>query len=153
MTLTDSIWDWSQVVRVAVRLGIAYVLSLPLAWERERASRSAGMRTFPLVTLGACAYVVLGREVLANDPNAEARVLQGLMTGIGFVGGGVILKRGLEVHGIATAASLWNTAAIGAAVAYQKYPLGVVLSLANLIALHLFVPLHRHQRPESPHRD
>lgn len=146
-------WDWDNVARVALRLGIAWLLSLPLAWEREKTSRTAGMRTFPLVALGACAYVILGREVFGGDANSEARVLQGLMTGIGFVGGGVILKKGLEVHGIATAASLWNTAAIGAAAAYEQYGLGAVLSLANLVALHLFHPAPRRQRPEPPHRD
>lgn len=146
-------WDWQVVGRITLHLGVAYILTLPLAWERERTSRNAGLRTFPLVSLGACAYVLLGREVLGDHPDAGSRILQGLMTGIGFVGGGVILKKGLEVHGIATAASLWNTGAIGAAAAYGKWGLGVVLSLLNLVALHLFVPLSRHQRPESPHRD
>lgn len=153
MTWSELDWHWNEVARIAMRLGIAWLLSLPLAWEREKASRTAGMRTFPLVSLGACAYLMLGRDVLGGHPDAEARVIQGLMTGIGFVGGGVILKKGLEVHGIATAASLWNTAAIGAAVAYERYALGAVLSVANLFALHLFHPVARHQRPEAPHRD
>jgi putative Mg2+ transporter-C (MgtC) family protein len=60
-----------------------------------------------------------------------------LLTGIGFIGGGAILKGEKNVRGIATAASLWNTGAIGAAAAYGRYELGLMLSLSNLLTLHL----------------
>ena len=99
----------------------AYLLALPIAWHREKNARSAGLRTFPLVAVGACAYVLVSRGILASAAEdgfheGIARVIYGLMTGIGFIGGGAILKNGGRVSGTATAASIWNTGAVGLAV-------------------------------------
>lgn len=67
------------------------------------------------------------------------------MTGIGFIGGGAILKGGVSVHGTATAASIWNTGAIGAAVAYGRYEIAILLSLVNFATLHFLTPLKRNR--------
>lgn len=111
----------------------ALALALPVAWNRERHSHIMGLRTFPLVALGACAYVLIARAFIGNDaPDATARVLQGLMTGIGFVGGGAILKHDDYVSGTASAASIWVVGAIGAACAFGYWGLAVALSVLNL---------------------
>ena len=125
--------DWWQVGANLLSVGVAYLLALPVAWDREQNARSAGLRTFPLVAVASCGYILLARSVFDRDgdANAEARIVQGLMTGIGFIGGGAILKHGLSVRGTATAASVWNTGAIGACAAYGRYEIALVLSLIN----------------------
>jgi putative Mg2+ transporter-C (MgtC) family protein len=70
---------------------LAYLLAIPVAFNRERAGRSAGLRTFPLVAAGCCANVLIGVDVLGDNPDALAGVIYGLMTGIGFIGGGAIM--------------------------------------------------------------
>lgn len=126
--------DWIVVARNLVQLGIAYVLALPIAIDREKSGRSAGLRTFPLVAVSACGYMLVGISVLSTT-DAEARVLQGLITGIGFIGGGAILKSGGNVSGTATAASIWNTGLIGVAVAFHRYEIAILLALINIVTL------------------
>lgn len=128
--------DWSEVLANLVQLGIAYVLSLPLAYDRERAAKGAGLRTFPLVAVAACGYTLVGISVL-DSTEAESRVLQGLITGIGFIGGGAILKNKGEISGVATAASIWNTGLIGIAVAMHRYEIALLMSVISFLTLYL----------------
>lgn len=126
--------SWPDIWFNLIHLSIAYVLALPVALDRERATRSAGLRTFPLVAVAACGYTLVGISVL-DTTDAEARVLQGLITGIGFIGGGAILKDKGSVQGTATAASIWNTGLIGMAVAFDRYEIAVVMALINFVTL------------------
>ncbi len=126
--------DWSQISFNLVHLGVAYLLSLPVAWDRERTRLGIGLRTFPLVAVAACGYTLVGISVL-DSTDAEARVLQGIITGIGFIGGGAILKSKGSVVGTATAASLWNTGLIGMAVAFNRYEIATLMSLINFLTL------------------
>lgn len=124
-------------------LAVAFVVTLPVGWDQQRSTRAAGIRTFPLVAVGAAAYVLLGRSALGDNPDAHSRLLQGLITGIGFIGGGAILKTRDRVRGTATAASLWSTTAIGAAVAYGEIDVAILLSAMNFVLLRLLRPLRR----------
>lgn len=126
--------SWSEVLDNLVHLGAAFVITLPLAWDRERSRRGPGLRTFPLVAIGSCAFLLIGRSLLEGS-ESHARLLYGLMTGIGFIGGGSILKDRGSVSGTATAASIWNTGAVGAAVAWQRYEIAIALSAVNLALL------------------
>ena len=126
--------NWALVLQNLVQLGIAFLLAMPIAVDREKASRSAGLRTFPLVAVSACGYMLVGISVL-DTTDAEARVLQGLITGIGFIGGGAILKSNGSVRGTATAASIWNTGLIGVAVAFHRYEIAILLALINVVTL------------------
>lgn len=128
--------DWPEVLSNLVQLGIAYVLSLPVAFDRERAATGAGLRTFPLVAVAACGYTLVGISVL-DSTEAESRVLQGLITGIGFIGGGAILKNKGEISGVATAASIWNTGLIGIAVAMHRYEIALLMSVISFLTLYL----------------
>ena len=105
---------------------------------QRKVARSAGLRTFPLVSMASCGYMSLGIEVL-DTTDAESRVIYGIITGIGFIGGGAILKHGANVRGTATAASIWNTGAIGIAVAFNRLEVAIALSLLNFLTLQ-FVP-------------
>lgn len=119
----------------------AVALSFPIGWNREHHGDSMGVRTFPLVAIGSCAYVLIAREFIGPDldPDAMARVLQGLMTGIGFVGGGAILKHDDRVSGTATAASIWVVGGIGAAVGLGYWGHAIALSIMNFLVVTVFV--------------
>ena len=127
--------DWHVALTHLYKIGLAFAIALPVAWNRERSERTAGLRTFPLVAVAACGYMLVGLQVLSST-DAEARVFYGIIAGMGFIGGGAILKNRHEVSGTATAASLWNTGAIGVAVAYNRYEIAIVLSLINMLTLY-----------------
>ncbi|KZY31702.1 magnesium transporter MgtC [Alcanivorax sp. HI0083] len=140
--------DWAQVGTHLIQLGAAFVLALPVAWNREQKARGAGLRTFPLVSIAACGYMLVGMQVYTGS-DAEARVMYGIITGMGFIGGGAILKDGANVSGTATAASLWNTGAIGISVAYSRYEIALVLSLINFLILQFSRSFKRSGEEES----
>ena len=131
-----------------VALAVAYALAIPIGWNREREARSAGLRTFPLVAVAACGFIQASESMLAEHPEALARVLEGLITGMGFIGGGAILRHNESVKGTATAASLWITGAIGAAVGLGSYD---VASLVTIATLWIMAPLKRlgHLKPKN----
>ena len=128
--------NWAQILAHFYHLAVAYVLAFPIGWDRETSKRRFGLRTFPLVAVAACGFMLTGINVL-DTTGAEGRVLQGIITGIGFIGGGAILKGDSTVKGTATAASIWNTGAIGIAVAYNRFEIAAVLSLLNFLTLRL----------------
>lgn len=129
--------DWVQVLDHLVHLMIAYALALPIGWERERSRRSFGLRTFPLVAVVSCGFMLVGISVI-DTTDGEARIMQGIITGIGFIGGGAILKHGGNVAGVSTATSIWNTGAVGLAVAFNRYEVALVLALLNFLTLFVF---------------
>jgi len=132
---------WQSVPHDITRLVAAYILALPVGWMREKEAHSVGVRTFPLVAMASCGYVMLAMPQFGNSIEAQSRVIQGMVAGIGFIGGGAILKNEGNVHGTATAASIWNTGVIGAAVAEDRLVVAIVLSLMNLVALRILLPL------------
>ena len=137
--MLESLHHWQEAWRDLQHIGIAYALTALIGWDREREAHSAGLRTFPIVGMASCGYLM----VLGNQPDiaAQSRVLQGLITGIGFVGGGAILKEGATVRGTATAASVWNAGVIGASVALEHYEIAILLALLNLFTLRALLPL------------
>ena len=126
-----------------VALVIAYLLAFPIGWNREQEERSAGLRTFPLVAVATCGFIQAAEGIEGITPEAMARVMEGLITGMGFIGGGAILRREDSVKGTATAASLWITGAIGVAVGLGSYDVAVLLSLATVITLMVLPPLKK----------
>ena len=142
-------WNSEEALSHLIYLAVAYALALPIGWNREREERSAGLRTFPLVSMAACGFVMVAIEVLGIESEGQARILEGLITGIGFIGGGAILKQGDRALGTATAASLWATGAIGAAVGYGQLDIAVILSLVLFLTLSLLAPLKRVVKDEA----
>ena len=133
-------FDFQEIAGNLLQIGIAYLFALPVAWNREQETQSVGLRTFPLVAVAACGYMLLGIQVLSST-DAEARVLYGIIAGMGFIGGGAIIKTQSRVQGTATAASLWNTGAIGTAVAFHRYEIALVLSLISFATFALARPV------------
>lgn len=135
--------EWSIVVLHIRDLLFAFVLALPIGWDREKHERTAGLRTFPLVAVAACGYMLVGLQVLTST-EAQARVMGGIITGIGFIGGGAILKNVVHgegsVSGTATAASLWLTGAIGVSVATGRLEIALILSALTFFTLRFMTP-------------
>jgi putative Mg2+ transporter-C (MgtC) family protein len=126
-----------------IALTIAYALALPLGWNREREERSAGIRTFPLVAVASCGFVQASEGIASASPEAMARVVEGIITGMGFIGGGAILHLKDSVKGTATAASLWVTGAIGVSVGLGKIDVAVMLAIFGFVTLYLLAPIKR----------
>jgi len=140
----------SNLMETAGKMAIAYVLAVPSGWQGEREGRSVGIRTFPIVAVASCGYMLLA--VQGNAGSGDYRALQGLMTGIGFIGGGAILREGATVHGTATAASVWAIGAVGAAVAIGRLDIAALLAVVNFLTLRVLLPL-KHRLEHSDRSD
>jgi putative Mg2+ transporter-C (MgtC) family protein len=129
-------------------LAASYLLALPLGWERKVESEAhVGLRVFPLVSVSSCAYLFLAQRLFTGaSSNEQSDVMQGLMTGIGFVGAGAIMKERGEAHGVATAAAIWTTGGIGASVAYGYYAVAASLCVLSLFILGIMPRLGRRAR-------
>jgi putative Mg2+ transporter-C (MgtC) family protein len=132
-------FDWLLGFEDAIRLLIAYAIVFPVGWYREKEAHGVGVRTFPLVAMASCGYVLLASPNSHMSPDSQSRIIQGLVAGIGFIGGGAILKTENRVQGVATAASIWNTGVVGASVAQDRYLLAIVLAAMNLFTLRVLL--------------
>ena len=129
--------NWVDSFDHLVHLLVAFALALPIGWNRARAERSAGLRTFPLVAMASCGFVQTATSVLGAGAISQGNVLQGVITGVGFIGAGAIMRQGDITTGSATAASIWTVGVIGAAVGYGYYDIGIILAAANFAVLAL----------------
>jgi putative Mg2+ transporter-C (MgtC) family protein len=129
---------------IVVRLVLSILLGAAVGFDRELQQKPAGLRTHALVSLGA-ALVTLVALLVAGEPEAFGRVLQGIVAGIGFIGGGVILRRTAteDVTGLTTAATIWVVSAIGIAVGAGMWRTGLVTAVLVLLTLTLGNPLDR----------
>jgi putative Mg2+ transporter-C (MgtC) family protein len=134
--------DGRQLLRVIIRLIAATLLGAMVGFERERAGKPAGLRTHILVCLGTSVFV-LGSTGVGMAQDGISRVIQGIITGIGFLGAGSILKLSEErdIQGLTTAAGIWMTAAIGVAVGLGSLGLALLGAVLTLIILALMAPL------------
>lgn len=129
---------WGDVWSHLLDLLVAYTLALPIAWDRENATNGgAGIRTFPIVAMAACGFVLVGIGVFGAKSPELANVLYGLIVGIGFIGNGAIIKTESHLFGNATAASIWVTGAIGAASGFGLYDVALAMSLTTFLTLRL----------------
>ena len=149
-TLLQEVWETiradfsdlpgvTQVTQMTVRLLLAALCGGLLGFERERAGKEAGLRTHILVALGAAFFVLIPQQA-GVSPGDMSRVLQGIITGIGFIGAGTILKiseRG-EVRGLTTAAGIWLTAAVGIAAGLGREASALLGTTLALVVLSLF---------------
>lgn len=149
-------------IDAALRLVTAMAAGMALGLNRDLSDKPTGMRTLGLVALGAALVALAGLQVdgMATDPDATSRVIQGViqgvLTGIGFLGAGVVLRdrSAGRIRGLTTAALVWVTAAVGIACALASWALialGVVLALFLLVVLHpLEKKLERHAARDQP---
>ncbi len=159
-TLASEFTDLSDVemaTRVSLRLFLAMLLGGLLGFERESQGQSAGVRTHMLVCLGAALFLMVPEQSGAGE-DAMSRVLQGVVAGVGFLCAGTILKGDhlSQVRGLTTAAGIWLTAAMGAAVGMGYEATAIFTTLLALFVLHV-VPMAtervlppREERPDNP---
>jgi putative Mg2+ transporter-C (MgtC) family protein len=132
--------DWPEVL---LRLALAAALGAAIGLERELREREAGLRTHLLVSLGSALFTIVsaygfhaflasGQSVVRADPS---RIAAQIVTGIGFLGAGAIIRQGLSVRGLTTAATLWVVAAIGLATGAGYYSAAVVTTVLVLVSL------------------
>lgn len=141
--------DQLHFISHIVALATAYVLALPIAWDREKHARSAGLRTFPLVALATCGFIQATEQAVAHSPEALARIVEGIIVGMGFIGGGAILKENGAVIGTATAASLWATGAMGLAVGLGSYDVAITICVITFLTLKV-LPVFKEEDGEDP---
>lgn len=147
MSVLQTIWTTLQaefsdlaevehITRATWRMGEALVLGALIGWDRERRDAEAGLRTHMLVAMGAALFVLIPREAGMNDEQLS-RVVQGLVSGIGFLGAGAVLKDQEEgrIHGLTTAASIWATAGVGMAAGLGQTGIAMLATLFILIVL------------------
>ena len=136
----------------AVRLVVAAVLGAVIGYERERRGRSAGIRTFAAVALGSCAFTLIS-FIVTPEGNETTRIAAQIVTGVGFLGAGVILHDQGQTHisGLTTSATMWSAGAIGMAVGFGLYIVAVVTTVLLLLLLLLrHIPgLERHPVHDS----
>jgi len=132
--------DWSAELILSIRILYAAVLGGLIGWERENHNRDAGVRTYMAVAVGACAFSIISNHV----PGDTTRIASQVVTGMGFIGAGVILQVKGRVQGLTTAATLWATASVGMASAFGMY------LLSGLTALLILGTLGLHHLPGWP---
>ena len=127
--------DWAVEARLAGRALLATFLGVAVGWERQRHGREAGARTFGAAALGSCIFSLISGHVPGADP---VRIAANIVTGMGFLGAGIIFRAGDRTVGLTTAATLWAIAAVGMAVGFGMYPLAILGSLLTyaVLALH-----------------
>lgn len=142
--LTAGFPDRAQFVQLSIRLTAAIILGAIVGFQREKAGKPAGLRTHMLVCVGTAAFV-LACSKAGMSSEGLSRVIQGIITGIGFIGAGTILKLNQErtIQGLTTAAGVWMTAAIGVAVGVGSLGVAVLSTLFSLIILVLALPVER----------
>jgi len=116
------------------RLAAAAGLGFTVGWEREVRGQDAGDRTFALVALGAAAFTALGVEAL---PDAAERIISGIVTGVGFIGAGLLLQQDGKLKGLTTAAAVWAAAAIGVLAGAGRLVLALATTALVLLTLEL----------------
>ncbi len=115
-------------------LGLSLLVGLAIGIERESRGKDAGISTHSLVIMGSMLFTFLSMQV---DPESTSRIAAQVVTGIGFLGAGLILKEGTSVRNLTTAASLWFAAAIGMAIGFQFYIAAILSTLVALLALRI----------------
>jgi len=133
---------WELELQPILQVVFAAVLGALVGWQRERVHQEAGIRTFAAVALGACLFGLI-------TPN-DARIAAQVVSGIGFIGAGVIMRGRAHVHGLTTAAALWATASVGTAVAYRRFILAAVVAI--LIVVLLAIPTKKWEKETERRR-
>lgn len=144
------------ILQISLRLLCAMIVGSLIGMEREFTHRPAGLRTHILVALGACVASLMGQMLFLQygDSSDPARISAQVITGVGFLGAGTIMKEGVSVKGLTTAASVWAVACLGIAAGFGYYALAIVGMLFTLITLTIFEALQRkliHSRSMEDH--
>jgi putative Mg2+ transporter-C (MgtC) family protein len=132
-TEVDVVSEVEALIRMVLAVGLGAIIGL----DRETRAKPAGLRTFAIVSLGACIFTLVGELAFPNDAETS-RVVSTIITGVGFLGAGTILHRRSDVVGLTTAAGIWASAGIGMAVGMGLYLLATGGAVLIVVVLWLF---------------
>lgn len=121
--------EFEWVLRILMALGLGYIIGL----ERELRGQPAGVRTHALVAMGAALFVIVGETSFSND--GLSRVASTIVTGLGFLGAGTIIKEEHDIHGLTTAAGIWSVGAMGMGIGLGEYILGIIAGVLIWLVL------------------
>jgi putative Mg2+ transporter-C (MgtC) family protein len=124
-------------------LALAAGLGAAIGLEREYRRKPAGLRTNILIALGSAVFTILSIQ-LGHDGGMSDRIAAQVVTGIGFLGGGAILRSGTSIHGMTTAATIWVNAAIGMAAGAGEFGLATIVAVITLIVLGVLPPIEEY---------
>ena len=150
-------FNWELFGDDISRLGVAAVIGGVIGCERQLHGHWAGLRTHMMVALGSAVFVVAGMRMAGNQPADVSRIVQGVASGIGFLGAGTILKLGeqMEIKGLTTASSIWLSAGLGIAAGLAEYTLAAAATCVSLVVLIVLHPLdqvlNRRHHIRDPH--
>lgn len=138
-------------IEILWRLIVAGIVGGMIGYERQMHHKAIGISGMILVAVGSTTFMLLAKHESQNDPAAISRTLQGLLQGIGFLGGAVIFKGGTDVHGIKTAAAIWITGAIGLSIGTGFWGLATIVGMATALILFIAdrVPVPKPQAEPS----
>ena len=140
----------SLPLQLVIRLLAAVLLGALIGYEREFRAKNAGVRTHIMVALGAALFMIISQHGFPDAAKFDAaRIAAGVVTGVGFLGGGVIMHQGFNIKGITTAALIWTAAALGLSVGYGFYIPAVVVFVLVILTLPLFKKIERTYFPAS----
>ena len=134
----------SEEIEIVVRLVLAAAFGAVVGYERRSADKPAGLRTLSLVAVGSALFTIISTFGFENAD--QSRVAAQIVTGVGFLGAGTILRSGGSISGLTTAATIWATAAIGMAVGSGLYIAAVAGTIIILIILYVFSPVRDQER-------
>lgn len=138
LMLTDG---FTFVLDFIVKLALAFIIGFVIGLERESRGKDAGISTHTLVIMGSMLFTYIS----ALDPVEPSRIAAQVVMGVGFLGGGLILKDGMSVRNLTTAASLWFAAAIGMAIGYEYYAVAIVSAVTAIIVLRIPHVVEQHR--------
>ncbi|HAC46227.1 MAG TPA: methyltransferase [Chloroflexi bacterium] len=139
----------------ALRIVVTLILAIAIGTEREYHGHPAGIRTMALVGVGACLFTTISLESFFGSRTDPTRIAAQIVTGVGFLGAGAILRHGTDVRGLTTAATIWVVAAIGMVVGFGNYKIGIFTTALVLVTLVAIRPLERRMfhRQEGRHTE
>jgi len=126
-----------------IRLVVAAAIGSVIGAEREFRDKAAGLRTIMLICLGSCLFTIMGQELITPERGDPVRIASSIVSGVGFLGAGVIFRRGKQSTGITTAATIWCSAGIGMACGGGRFEIAAAAAVAVLLVLWVLPPLER----------
>jgi putative Mg2+ transporter-C (MgtC) family protein len=149
----DSVFAPDAVGDLIVRLVVATLCGGAVGVDRQLAHKAAGLRTNMLIALGSALFTLMSIELVPMTTADRSRVASTVVSGIGFLGAGTILRQGNHVAGLTTAATIWVVAAIGMAAGARSYGLAVATTVVALVVLRLMPHVERYLNPNGPDED
>lgn len=138
-----------------VPLVVAVILGGLIGLEREIHRKPAGLRTNILICMGAATFMLIA-EKMTSDPSSIARLTAGIVTGVGFIGGGAVLRDQANIYGVTTAATIWVVTSIGIACGMRLYAISIAATILSLLVLTVLSPLdkkiHKAEQEAEPHK-